>query len=422
VFPKSQRDTTEEISPRQLQPGLFIRLPAGWVSHPFLFNQFRIANDKQVAILQSLGLASVTYVPARSTAKPLPLAPSSGPVPAPEPPRQLDIQTEARRRSDKLSEQRARIAECEKHYLDAARNIRDGMRSIHADPEQAVFVAREMVGGMADIFSAEADLVIHLMSDRVVEDNPHYHPLNVMILSLLLGRACKLLPAELRVLGEGALFHDVGKYRVPDSVLRNPARNRHEEEFYRLHTLYGGELARSMGIFPPQAIAIIEMHHETLDGKGFPRGLSGEQVSLAARIVGLANRYDNLCNPLREDQAITPAEAMTHLYRTEQGRWGKELLESFIHTLGVYPPGSLVQLSNGNVAVVLAVDQSDLLRPEVLVYDPDIPRSEALIVDLAAAQEVKVDHVLPPRDLPPEVRSYLAPRHRLSYFHGGGKA
>ncbi|MDD5298283.1 MAG: DUF3391 domain-containing protein [Rhodocyclaceae bacterium] len=420
MFPSTRSEDTEEISPSQLRPGLFIRLPAGWIAHPFLFNQFRIANDKQVAILKSLGLASITHVPARSTTAPLPPARTGAP-PSPEPPRPVENEGESRRRTARLSEQRARIAECEKHYLQAAGYIQDALRSIHADPEQALVGAREMVGNVVDTFTAEGDMVIHLMSDRVVEGNHHFHSLNVMILSLLLGRACKLQPADLHILGEGALFHDVGKCRVPDAVLRNPARNRHEEEFYRLHTLYGGDLARNMGIFPPQAIAIIESHHETLDGKGFPRGQSGDRVPLTVRIVGLTNRYDNLCNPLREDQAITPAEAMTHLYRTEQGRWGKELLEAFIHTLGVYPPGSLVQLSNGNVAVVLAVDQSDLLRPEVLVYDPDVPRSEALIVDLAAAEDVKVDHVLPPHDLAPEIRRYLAPRHRLSYFHAGRK-
>lgn len=413
-------EVEEEVLPSQLQVGMFVRLPSGWMDHPFLFNQFRITSEKQLAILRSLGLATIIYVPSKSTAAPLP-APAAAPAepaaasaPTPE---QLQAAAEKRRRIERIAEQRSRIARCEKQYLNTANQIRDVMRNIHAESERAVMAARELVGGVVDTFTAEAELVIHLMGDRVVDENIHFHALNIMILSLLLGRACKLPPAAMRILGEGALFHDVGKARVPDAVLRNPMRNRHEEEFYRLHTVYGGEMVRNLGLLSPQAVAIVESHHETLDGKGFPKGLAGDKVPVLARIVGLVNRYDNLCNPLQADKGMTPAEAMGHMFKSEQARWGAPMLQAFIRVLGIYPPGSLVQLSNGIMGVVVSVDHADLLRPSVLIYDPGVPKNEALIVDLVAETDVKVDHVVPPAQMPPEVLRYLAPRRRLSYYH-----
>ncbi len=412
-------DVEEEVLPSQLQVGMFVRLPSGWMDHPFLFNQFRITSEKQLEILRGLGLATVVYVPSKSTALPLavPVAPAAPEMPASPSPEQVQAAADKRARMERIARQRVRIAHCEKQYLSTANQIRDVMRNIHAESERAVMASRELVGGVVDTFAAEAELIVHLMGDRVVDENIHFHALNIMILSLLLGRACKLPPAAMRVLGEGALFHDVGKARVPDSVLRNPARNRHEEEFYRLHTVYGGEMVRNLGLLSPQAVAIVECHHETLDGKGFPKGLSGEQVPTLARIVGLVNRYDNLCNPLQADKGMTPAEAMGHMFKSEQARWGAPMLQAFIRVLGIYPPGSLVQLSNGVLGVVVSVDHADLLRPSVLIYDPGVPKNEAIIVELVAETDIKVDHVVPPGQMPPEALRYLAPRRRLSYYH-----
>ena len=417
----ASKEVEEEVLPSQLQLGMYVRLPSGWMDHPFLFNQFRITSEKQLETLRHLGLATIIYVPARSTARPLPapaVAPPE-PVSATPTPEQVLAAEDKRKRVARIAEQRTRIARCEKQYLNTANQIRDVMRNIHAESERAVMAARELVGGVVDTFTAEAELVIHLMGDRVVDENIHFHALNVMILSLLLGRACKLPPAAMRILGEGALFHDVGKSRVPDTVLRNPNRNRHEEEFYRLHTLYGGEMVRNLGLLSPQAVAIVECHHETLDGKGFPKGLAGDKVPALARMVGLVNRYDNLCNPLQADKGMTPAEAIGYMFKSEQARWGATLLQAFIRVLGIYPPGSLVQLSNGILGVVVSVDHADLLRPSVLIYDPDIPKSEALIVDLVLEMDIKVDHVVPPAQMPPEALRYLSPRRRLSYYHTG---
>ena len=410
-----------EIDPSQLRPGLFIRLPSGWMNHPFLFNQFRIHSTDQVEVIQKLGLKTVQYLPERSSTQALPRAPETArppPPPAAPSPAQQSALEEKRQRAERAAAQRQLIAKCEKRYQSAAQQIRDVMRNVFAAPSRSVVAARELVDSVMESFAAEAGLIIHLMGDKVADDNAYFHSLNVMILSLLVGRSLGLSPDELRTLGEGALFHDIGKTRVPDAVLRNPLRNRHEEEFFRLHTLYGADIGRELQVLGPAVIEVILSHHETMDGKGYPNHLGGRQISLAARIVAITNRYDNLCNPLRQDKAVTPAEAMTLMFKSEQAHWDPDLLQRFVRALGVYPPGSLVQLSNGNLGLVVAVDHADLLRPSVMIFDPAVPRNEALIVDLATERDVKVDAVVRPTEVDPAALAYLAPRRRLSYFHG----
>ena len=453
-----------EIDPATLCPGVFVRLKLGWMDHPFMFNQFRITSAAQVEQIRALGLARVCYVPSRSVAKPLdtaalqtrpapgcaptgtttvapaaeagqprppaadasvaspsdslsplPAAPSAASSAASAPVREESGAGKAQQ-ARRIAAVRQRISHCERGYTEAAAQVRNVMQGIHAAPERAIGGARAVVTKMVEGFTADGEMVIHLMNEKLADETAYFHVLNVMVLSLLLGRELRLPPELLKVLGEGALFHDLGKLRVPDTVLRNPHRNRHEEEFYRLHTVYGAEMAREMGVMTAPVREIIELHHETADGKGFPRGLAGDKIPLLARIVGIANRYDNLCNPLLRADSITPAEALARMFREEASMWDVRMLQQFVRMLGVYPPGSLVQLSNGNVGLVVSVNHADLLRPSVMVFDPAVPKNDALVIDLTEEPEVQIDIAIKARELEPAALDYLSPRRRMSYF------
>lgn len=444
------------IDPARLCPGLFVRLDLGWMAHNFMFNQFRITTDAQVRELQALGLSTITYYPARSTARPLDadggvrsggageslshpegaeegeavdtLSGAEAPAEDAGQVERADGGEDAAAtaappvsakalQAQKLAAQRAEIAQCERRYAAAAAGVKSVMRDVFPAGDKAVNTARKLVGDTVDGLAEVGEIVIHLMNEKLADETAYFHVLNVMVLSILLGRELKLPPEVLRVLGEAALFHDIGKLKVPESVLRNDKRNRHEEDFFRLHTTYGREIARGLGSLPAPVCDVIEFHHERMDGKGYPKGLSGQHVPLLARLVGITNHYDNLCNPLSLDAAMTPAEALTHMFRNESEAWDKAMLQAFIRLLGVYPPGSLVQLSNGNIALVVAVNHADLLRPSVMVFDPSTPREDALVVDLIEHADVQIDVVLNPRELDRDALVYLSPRRKMSYYH-----
>lgn len=413
------------IDVRQLRPGLFVSLAERWMDHPFLFNEFRLASDKQIATIRAMGLTHIDYYPERSTAQPLPLP--ATPPPAPQPvvptPEELAALEEKRLRVERIRVQREQLARCERVYTRVAGEVKSLMTNLFARSTEVHAQAQALVDDIVGMLMAQQDVMLHLMNEASADENTYFHALNVMILSLLLGKAAGLPEEPMKALGLGALFHDLGKAKVPDAILRKDprARSKHEEAFYRLHTEYGAQMAKEVNILPPPAVHIVRHHHETLDGSGFPDGLAERQIPLLTRIVAIANRYDDLCNQPEADKSLSPAEALAHMYRKEGAKWDATLVQLFIKNLGVYPPGSVVQLSNGAVGLVMAFDRTDSLRPSVLLYDPAIPKREALIVDLREAPEVKIEKVLRPGELAPEVSDYLAPRKRLSYFYDGDK-
>lgn len=409
------------VALERLQPGVFISLAEHWLDHPFLFNEFRIGSQRQIDTLRDMGLTEVLCVPARSTAPLLPEREVGAPPPA-EPPaapsaEELAALEAKRQRIARISATRENLARCEKAYARTAGAIRDLMQRLHASPQQAAELARDVVNETVATLLANQDSVLHLIGQKRGDENAYFHALNVMVLSLMLGRAYGLDEGRLITLGTGALFHDMGKVKLPDAILRKGAqRNKAEEEFYRLHTVYGAQLAAEVSIFGPATLDVIRHHHEHMDGSGFPDGVPAAKTSVLARIVAIANRYDKLCNA-PEFGHLTPAEALAQMYGKESHWWDSALLQRFIKNLGVFPPGSIVQLSNGAIGLVVAVNRVELLKPSVLIHDAALPRSEANIVDLVDAEDVRIERAIRRDKVSQAVLDYLAPRHQVIYFY-----
>ena len=413
-------ERTVRIPVSRLRPGIFISLSDHWLDHPFLFNEFRISNQKQIDTLREMGMEAVLAYPGRSTAKPLPApaAPPPPPPPPPEPTAEELALAEARRlRIERIKASREQLARCEKAYGRTAGAIRNLMQHLHASPRQAAETAREVVSETVSNLLADQSVVLNLIGQKRGDDNAYFHALNVMILSLMLGKSESLSERDMQTLGMGSLFHDLGKIRVPDAVLKKGSeRNKPEEDFYRLHTIYGEQIAEETGVINPGAQRIMMQHHEHLDGSGFPKGLSGDQIDVMARIVGLANRYDNLCNSPDTD-GMTPAEALSQMFRNERHWWDNAMLQRFIKHLGVFPPGSIVQLSNGAIGLVFEVNHANPLKPSIMVYDKHIPRAEANIVDLEEAPDVSIEKAVRRNAVSEDVLEYLAPRRHVIYFY-----
>jgi hypothetical protein len=117
---------------------------------------------------------------------------------------------------------------------------------------------------------------------------------------------------------------------------------------------------------------------------------------------------------------LTPHEALSLMFARLQAKFDPALLKVFIHCMGVYPPGTLVQLSNGVVGMVLSVNTQRPLKPTVLVYDAHVPRDEAMLLDMGTEESVHIGKALRPSQVPREVLNYLSPRMHMSYYFDGG--
>jgi HD-GYP domain-containing protein (c-di-GMP phosphodiesterase class II) len=231
---------------------------------------------------------------------------------------------------------------------------------------------------------------------------------------LLIGKAVGLTPDEMKDVGLGAMLHDVGKEDIPARVLRNPNRTAAEEQFYRGHTGFGIKFVAGIRDIATSVKNVIACHHERWDGKGFPNGLSQSKIPKLARVVAIANRYDNLCNPLDPKTAKTPAEAIALMFK-EEGSFDPDILRAFVKALGIYPPGTFVTLNDGSIGLVMETSDRDLLRPLVMIYDAGVPRAEALLLDLREA-EARIEGAVNPQNLPRDVVEYLAPQGRIELY------
>jgi len=418
------------VEAAQLRPGVHVRLPVSWMEHQFLFNSFVIADEEQARQIAALQLPQIFCDLASCRVPPLPLpktAPPPDPVTQAEAERLAALKAqriaEKIERAKVMSELRERLDAAQKHYVGAAKVIGGVFKSFDQNPQESVAQVTEVSAQSTAALLADPDSAIVLIAEKAQADGNAAHSLSVMTLSLLLGKQARLPAEALRALGVGALLHDIGKNGISSSILRNTARNKHEEALYQTHCRVGYESALRAGKLAPPMLAAILHHHERMDGKGYPDGISGKALHVAARIVGIADRFDSLSNPIDPRRALSPAEALATMWTKEQSAFDSVLLQLFVRAMGVYPPGSIVMLSDGRYgAVVSSASAEKPLSPQVMIYDPDTPRRQAIIVDLAKEDSLKIERALRLQDRPDDELDYLLPRRKLNWFHTTGQS
>jgi putative nucleotidyltransferase with HDIG domain len=415
------RDVSKEtVDKSQLRIGLFIHLDLPWMSHPFVTSSFKIRTQKQLDVLRSLGIEQVRIDPARSD------APSSAADPPPEPPQTptdavgdnpaAALWEEKQQRIRVLKERRTRLNQCAKRYTQSVGSARKLMANLRASPIQAAEEAQDLVVGMVEDLTDDQETTVQLVNLKHQDENSYFHAINVIALALVVGQKLNLERAQLRQLGLGALFHDLGHQKIPYQILHKKGElTRPERLLYEQHTRYGAEIARGIGSLPPGVVEVIAKHHEHQDGSGFPDGLRGADIGLLTRIVTVVNRYDNLCNGLGAERGLSPHQAISRMYSRERACYDPKVLTTFITNLGVYPPGTVVRLHDERLALVISLNAADLLKPNVLLYSPEIPKEESLVLNLAE-EDVGIRESLCQSDLSQDQMEYLNLSDKLSYY------
>lgn len=418
-----QQNQSELIDVSQLRIGMFVELDIEWMAHPFLKGNFKISSEKQIEAICSLGLEQVRYVPARSTpsiAKLLEITPSKYPTLSEE---ELLALEQARAealhqrqlRSSMIAEQRRSLRACEQRFAEAVRCYRHTAERVMTQSKDVAQQCQDLVQKYVAELCCDGDSAIRLLSEGV-GDRIAMHPVNVTILSLLLGKAMGLSRKDMIDLGVAAFLHDIGKLQLPERVRWfEESFSTAEYKLYQEHVAEGVQLARRMALSAGAMLAIAQ-HHEMVDGSGFPSRCKGEMQPLPSKILALVNRYDDLCNPGWPATGMTPHEALSFIFAQLKHRYDSMVLSAFIRMMGVYPPGSIIQLVDGRYALVVSVNSSRPLKPRVIVHDATVPQHEALILDLEQAPEIGIRRSLKPASLPSESQDYLMPRQRIAYF------
>lgn len=402
----------------QLRPGVHVRLPLGWLDHPFVFNNFVIEDDSQVREILALRLPQVFCDVARCKVPPLPLPAADVPAVDPAEADRLAAALAAKeRRMQAMAVIRGHLDSTCRHYLGASKAVGAAFKAFDANPRESIAEMALVSEKSTSVLLDDVDSAIVLIAEKGHNDGFAAHALSVMTLSLLLGKQARLPEEALHALGVAALLHDIGQLAVNPSILKNPERNRHEEAIYQTHCALGVESVQRGGRASQSLTQAILHHHEHYDGSGYPDRLVGEQIHVAARVIAIANRFDNLANPMNNRHALSPSEALSRMWVREKLWFDPVLLQLFVRAMGVYPPGSVVQLEDGRLGtVVISATADNLLAPQVMLFEPEVPRAQAIIIDLAQEPGVRIAHAVRLQDCTEDVLDYLLPRRRMNWF------
>ena len=225
-------------------------------------------------------------------------------------------------------------------------------------------VAEEMV----DTMFTHGDAMLCLARIRAKDAYLMEHSMNVAILLANFGRYLGLERSVLKELTLGGLLHDVGKIMTPDEVLNKPGKLT-DEEFgvMRQHVVHSYDILSNTAGITPTMLEVAANHHERLDGTGYPQRLKGDQLSLYTRMSGIVDVYDAVTADRVYKQGMQPTQAFRILLKGIDQHFDAELVTKFIKCMGVYPVGTLVQLSNQRLAVVMQRNEQQPLKPMVKV-------------------------------------------------------
>ncbi|MDG3088454.1 HD-GYP domain-containing protein [Vibrio hannami] len=195
------------------------------------------------------------------------------------------------------------------------------------------------------------------------------HSVNVACLLITFGKFLKLGKQELKHLAIGGMIHDLGKTKVKDNVLNKPGKLTDDEfEHMKLHQVFVSELMEDIPSLSKTSMDVCLLHHEKLDGTGYPKGLADSEISLYGRMSAIVDIYDALTAERCYKHGMSPSDAFKILLSMTPAKLDQELVYKFINCLGIYPVGSLVELTDGSVGIVEAKEQKAPAKPKVKCF------------------------------------------------------
>ncbi|MDR4461582.1 MAG: DUF3391 domain-containing protein [Nitrospirales bacterium] len=434
------------LHPTALRLGLYIKIEGSWFSHPFPTNSFKVESAKDLETLKGLTKVKLYFDPDRSDpeevhsdhCKEAVRKRVQGTV---EPDREPSYETEPITPHDFLEEGttpedpiQRKVAQHQAFqvYQEHLQAVGDQLQEVVQEAKQVMQdvisgrprglrTAQKIVGELYEILDIadNSRALLNLIGSNEPNEEFFLHALNVCSLSLMVGQKLEFSREDAEKLALGALFHDIGELKFPaEQLLRKGSMSASERKnFLSTHPKYGVELAEKLPNLPYEVIDVIRQHHERLNGSGFPAGKKDDQISKFAKIVMVVDEYDELCHHPDPAKSLIPSEALSYLYVKCRHTLWHDAVVSLISQLGVYPPGSLVNLSNRKIGIVTSVNFANRLRPVILVYDEYTSPDEPIILNLSEEDEtLSIVSAIRPVDLSPKIRECLNPRRIISYF------
>lgn len=351
----------KKISSTEIEIGMVVSsLDRPWSETPFLFQGFQVMEQSEIDELRKQSQHVYILVPDED------IVLSGG---------ASDL-TPLSAASDIIGQVHYPISKTVDEELQTARNSHEKISDLMVEVQTILREDKELqlakmensVEFMVDSVARNPDAYMWLNRIQKFDSYTYRQALSASVWATALGRELGLVREKLRALATGTLLMDIGNTALPVGILQKRGRLSHQEwALVKSHVEHGVRILSETAGSSAEVVDIVRTHHERLDGSGYPAALRGAEIPLFGQIAGLVNFYVAVTIPRPHATVISPSNALQMLYK-QQGRYFEEaLIQRFIHALSTYPSGSLIELSSGEIGIVLSQNPGLRLRPNIIL-------------------------------------------------------
>lgn len=366
----------EKISSHELCIGMYVvELDRPWTETPFLFQGFLISSKEEIDQLQKY--CEHVFIDVTQTTVPF---------------------TKSQQKEPEVKNKRIYKVPIEKelavaatHYDFAKKSIDNALNGLRFSQEINTQDIKLAVKNCVNSVINNPNAMMWFTQIKNKDDYTAEHSVRVGIMSIALGQELGMMEKELEDLGMGGMLHDVGKINIPIEILnKEGSLTKEEYEIIKTHAEHGRQLLMSKSDAPPSTVDVAYNHHEQMNGNGYPRGISADKIPYYAKVVGVVDAFDAITSDRVYSDARSILEALRILYDCRGAQFDEEVVRAFIRLIGIYPPGHIVELTNGEAGIILSCQKNNKLRPKVIIVrDADKKLCTERVVDLSQDQKDK---------------------------------
>jgi len=353
----------EEVLSTNLEIGMYVhKLDRPWTETPFIFQGFNIKTPEDIKTLQKY--CFLVYI---NTTKDSRVSEKN-----------LTHQAISSKKNRVLPKKnknykiRSRFEKELKYakftYRNLAYNFSLAYKQMRSNKKLKIRVLKKAVKSVVGSVLRNPDAFLLISKLKLADFYYFNHSLNCSILSASFGRYLGLKTKEIINLGLGALLCDIGITKLPKEILENKDQlNGDQFELYKSHVNHSLNILRKTRGINRETLTIVQFHHEQYNGQGFPNRIVGSRIPILAQIVPIVDCYQSLISPRNCKDAITTMDAISEMNQYKNRRFQSELVDSFVHSVGIYSTGSIVELSTGEIGIVISQHSIKKLKPKVML-------------------------------------------------------
>ena len=353
----------KQIFSASLRIGMYIsKLDRPWTETPFVFQGFSIKTQEDIDTLRNY--CTFVYIDTEKDAT----------VEKRIPTRHLinNLETKVLPKRSKeykiKTKVEAEIKNAKNSYKSLAYDFSMINKQLAANETLNIIGLEKAVKSMVQSIARNPDAFLLLSKLKLVDHHHFNHSLSCSVLAVAFGRHMGLSPRELVDLGMGVLLCDVGVTKLPPEILRFKGQlNGDQHEIYKTHVEHSVNMLRQAKGINREILKLIQFHHERHNGSGYPNRVIGLQIPALARMASVVDYFQSLTTPPPQYRPLNTMDAINHLNECRDTKFQREMVDSFVQSLGIFATGSIVELSSGEVGFVMAQNSIKKLRPKVML-------------------------------------------------------